>query len=427
MPNLIQSFRQPNPLAETLRSLGNSFFGDQLSPALKRAQYDKLALENRGAQDFADFLTTGGSPEQLAASGALAGRQGQDISVFNRFLTGMNNDPRSDAVTRAYTAAGEYKNSADAFDRGDATDRYGIDTQAATSRANNADTLANDYRQFQEKPEPVMNADGTTGYAQQGSLAQPGGAYKPIPTDATRGIVDEFKDIMTVLESGGIPADQRPARALEEVFKKGGGVTVNNAGENAYDKENAKSLVDRKTQILDAGNNARAALAGLSQLENQMADPNFYSGFGGETFVPKMKQFLVSMGADPNLASSTEAFGAVSSQVVMDKIGSLGTGFSNADRSFVIGQFPGLGNTPEGNKKIIQYTRMLFERQIEMERRLHEYAQTHGGRVDDAFFSELAAWNNANPVIPEAQGGRPGAAQAGGNRTSNGTPWRIVQ
>ncbi len=106
--------------------------------------------------------------------------------------------------------------------------------------------------------------------------------------------------------------------------------------------------------------------------------------------------------------------------------GSLGAGFSNADRDFVEKQVPTLGNTPEGNKGIIRIQKALLKRKQEMAQLAREYAtdqQAKGERFSQAGFEEIARkFAEENPLFGTATAP---AAPAAGNVTSSGVQWSI--
>src|SRR5690606_34158268 len=85
-----------------------------------------------------------------------------------------------------------------------------------------------------------------------------------------------------------------------------------------------------------AGRNAPNVIGSLNRMEALTNDPNFYSGSGSEKLVMPFKQVLASIGGDPNSAAPMEEFRALSNKSALDGMGgSLGAGFSNADRDFV--------------------------------------------------------------------------------------------
>lgn len=239
MPRLINSFRQTeNPLAKTLGALGQSMFGDTLTPALKRAQLDEAERQNFGTEELARLAGAGGilDPNKSAEMAVLGGMKPDDLAMLQVFLSGNLLGPRDEKTTNAMAGAGKYSQSANAFDidQGnamerhritDATQRYNIDIDASTSRANNADTISNSYRQFQETPKEARDAAGNPVFVQQSGLTQPG--ISPILSDSQRTPLEEMKTYLQAAEANGLKGADAQAWALDQISKrKGTSITV---------------------------------------------------------------------------------------------------------------------------------------------------------------------------------------------------------
>lgn len=211
-------------------------------------------------------------------------------------------------------------------------------------------------------------------------------------------------------------------------LKQAGATRINNSvstGENAYAKTINEARAKDAVALQQAGRNAPAVLGTLNRMEALTNDPEFYSGSGAEKFVLPVKQIVAGLGGNPNAAAPMEEFRALSNKAALDGMGgSLGTGFSNADRDFITTQYPGLPNTKEGNRTRIEGLRKVEQRKVEIAKRARDYAKRNGGRLDEGFDDELAQWADKNPLFKQAT---PAAAPQGGSRTGTGVPWRIVQ
>ena len=95
---------------------------------------------------------------------------------------------------------------------------------------------------------------------------------------------------------------------------------------------------------------------------------------------------------------------------------------SDKDREFLVASVPGLDKTPDGNRKLIQYMMLVEQRNIDVAKFANQYAQEHGGRIDNDFFTALADWSEKNPLFPEADAPPPPQ-----NTTSGGINWRVVE
>lgn len=193
---------------------------------------------------------------------------------------------------------------------------------------------------------------------------------------------------------------------------------VNVGAEKGYDKTLGEGYGKTFLGTQDAGRAARSALGTLDVMENAMSQPGFYSGAGGDRSL-QLRRWGAALGfTDPDAIKDTESFNAMSKQAALNAMGgSLGTGFSNADRDFVIDQVPNLGNTPEGNAQLIGIQRKLHERKIQIAKKAREYAARNGGRIDFGFDDELAQWAESNPLFPP----RP-ASSNGPQRVNNPNP-----
>lgn len=204
---------------------------------------------------------------------------------------------------------------------------------------------------------------------------------------------------------------------------------VNVNGERGYDKTVGEGYGKRFLDIQQGAQTAQRTLDGLQVMENAMVDPNFYSGTG-ETYINGLKRLAVSIGGDPDKVSSVETFNAMAKQAALDSMGgSLGTGFSNADRDFVTDQVPSLANTPEGNRKLIEIQRKLNVRKQQIAAQARAYAAQHNDRIDAGFDEYLAKWAEQNPLFPKVPSGsgRGAGTDTGRQRARNPSTGEVVE
>ncbi len=196
------------------------------------------------------------------------------------------------------------------------------------------------------------------------------------------------------------------------------GATKVNVGaeESSYAKEIGKQNAQWRGQIRDQAYAAQDALNALNVMEYTMNQPGFYSGAGGEQ-VAALRRFGAALGMDIEGIDSMEAFNAQSKSLALAAMGgSLGTGFSNADRDFVLDQVPGLGVTPEGNRMLIEIQRRLNGRKIEIAQLADEYIAENNGQLDTGFDAVMRRHAENNPLfadLSEALGKEPLAPDAG--------------
>lgn len=207
---------------------------------------------------------------------------------------------------------------------------------------------------------------------------------------------------------------QRAAKGLAPVgfgdwktgLKQAGATKITNSiqtGDNAYQKQLGEDDAKRFIDFQKSGRSATGTIGSLNRMETLTSDPNFYSGTGGEALVLPFRQAVGSLGGDPKAAQPMEEFRALSSKAALDGMGgSLGTGFSNADRDFIVNQYPNLANTQEGNKARIEGLRKIEQRKIDIAKLARDYASKNKGRLDAGFDDELAAWAEKNPLFPRS-------------------------
>lgn len=88
----------------------------------------------------------------------------------------------------------------------------------------------------------------------------------------------------------------------------GGGQTINvGAGENQYDKTLNENLAKGYIDLQNQAASGQSTLSTLNGMQQQMADPNFYSGVGSGQ-VQGLKRLAAGFGLDPEGASSMEGF-----------------------------------------------------------------------------------------------------------------------
>jgi hypothetical protein len=107
---------------------------------------------------------------------------------------------------------------------------------------------------------------------------------------------------------------------------------------------------------------------------------------------------------DPNLDKKQAALTIASSLALQNRNPSGGSGMpgamSDADRKFLTQMTPGLSQTPEGRKMILETAAKLSQRDMEVAALAREYKKAHG-TFDEFFYDELGKWATAHPLFPE--------------------------
>ncbi|MEM8978163.1 MAG: hypothetical protein AAGD04_01645 [Pseudomonadota bacterium] len=216
------------------------------------------------------------------------------------------------------------------------------------------------------------------------------------PNRARWGIPDDGKTYE-------VEIDTRTQRPINFSVPGGAGTNVSVTGsrqETEYDKTRGKAFGELANSLQETGRTAQRTLTALDAMQRGMGDQGFYSGFGSGG-VQFAKRAARAVGFDADGIDSMEAFNALSKQAALDVMGgSLGTGFSNADRDFVLDQVPTLANTPEGNALLIEVQRAIAERSREIAKLARDF-ERENGRIGLDFEDELSAYSEENPLFTE--------------------------
>lgn len=217
-------------------------------------------------------------------------------------------------------------------------------------------------------------------------------AYTPTAT------VKDYLWDMRQRQDQGMPMIRLGEWKVEQ--SKAGASNVTVGAEKTYDTTVGKGYGDLFNDLQKEARSANSTLGALNVMEQSMSNDKFYSGFGAEQLLTA-RRAASALGLDPEGISDMETFNAQTKGAALAAMGgSLGAGFSNADRSFVEGQVPSFENTPDGNRKLIDVNRKLAKRKQEIAAFARDYARKNEGRLDMGFDDALSAWAEANPLFP---------------------------
>jgi hypothetical protein len=256
--------------------------------------------------------------------------------------------------------------------------------------------------------------DQMAAYTLTGDIPKPAEAKRSVQTiyddqgNERKVWLDETTGAMTPL-GGSKSAVLSPEEEAQKIRLAQAGRAQTNvnvgSGEGQYDKTLGEGYAKRYLETRDMAVNAGKGLNTIAVMKQAMNQPGFYSGTGANA-VAAGKRLLSSLGFSDeavNGVSSMEQFAAMSKQAALDLMGgSLGSGFSNADRDFVTGQVANLDNTRGGNKALLDIQEKVLKRTQEIGRLANDYAKQHGGRIDAGFDEYLAQWSEKNPLFPDS-------------------------
>ena len=167
--------------------------------------------------------------------------------------------------------------------------------------------------------------------------------------------------------------------------------------EEAVAKKQAGTLETITSDALSA----QSVRENLSLMSDIISNPDFYSGFGAETLVQAQKMAKI-FGADASNVKNAEAFQKIAKDSALQAMGgSLGVGFSNADREFVEAMVPSISNTKEGNMVIIAMQDRLQQRKIKISELADQYAAENKNLT--GFTAYLKDWAEQNPIFSEQE------------------------
>lgn len=159
-----------------------------------------------------------------------------------------------------------------------------------------------------------------------------------------------------------------------------------------------------------AAQRMNSTLTRLKQLS-----PNVFEGSAGPAF-QQARSLLTSFGIPSDKVAAGDEFNALSNKIVLDAAGgSLGTGFSNADRDFLASTVPVMSQSAQGRMQLIDTLQKINQRKIETAKQAREYRKKNGNM--EGFPEAMAAYSDANPLFPEAPQGGGGGNQPQAEQT----------
>jgi hypothetical protein len=251
--------------------------------------------------------------------------------------------------------------------------------------------------QQQANRPPMVLPEGATLYdPRTGQMTQP-----------TRRMTNEERNFMA---QQGNPAFAQWQQQRDEARRPQNNVNVNSRGEGSYDQTMGKALAEDHRSLITAGRAAPGKIAKYESLQSAL--DRTYTGAGGQT-VLQLKRFVKSSGLDRALGINVDDVGdaefanALGNQLALELRNPAGGAgmpgaMSDKDREFLVASIANIDKTPEGNKKLLNLMISLERRNEEVARFANDYARQNGGRLDPAFFDELAQWSAQKPMFSES-------------------------
>lgn len=199
-------------------------------------------------------------------------------------------------------------------------------------------------------------------------------------------------------------------QAMEYVKRKGTGQTINvdNKAEGAEAKKRGEFYGQKYIDIVEGEGQARSQNAKLDRVGGLLDQVN--TGALTET-TTNIKALAKSLGIDLTAVGIKDDVGpaqaarALANEIALNLRNPAGGAgmpgaLSDKDREFLVSMTPGLSQTPEGRKMLLETYRKINDRSIEVSKRARDYVKK-AGRLDEGFFDELATMYDSKPLFPD--------------------------
>lgn len=109
---------------------------------------------------------------------------------------------------------------------------------------------------------------------------------------------------------------------------------------------------------------------------------------------------LKKFGIDPDTVPFAEGLASLQTQFALEFVQQTKGAISDREIALFLDAAPGLARTNEGNELILELQEEINNRAIEVAKNAREYRKQNG-RLDEGFFDQLDAFNEANPLFTE--------------------------
>lgn len=165
-------------------------------------------------------------------------------------------------------------------------------------------------------------------------------------------------------------------------------VNIDQKQETEYDKKLGGLLAEDYINAQRGAATAQRDLANLHTMKQALADPNLYTGTGGEAIQAAKKAAQTLLGVEVKGVSSAEVMQNLAKEIAVGNKQKLPGPMSDADRQFLVDMAPNLAKTPEGNRLIIELGMAGKRWEVARAQAAREYASRNGGRLDANFYAE---------------------------------------
>jgi hypothetical protein len=143
---------------------------------------------------------------------------------------------------------------------------------------------------------------------------------------------------------------------------------------NIVEGQKEQKAIQMQGQTADESNQK------LAVVRTQMSDPNFYTGAGHE-IVNQYREWLVSMGADPNAATSVQTFNKTVNDLLGEKIRTMASsGYSRIQVVEIRQLQQAIANmkaSPATNRYLVEEMSRLHQNEIKLREFANQYVRDH--------------------------------------------------
>ena len=195
-----------------------------------------------------------------------------------------------------------------------------------------------------------------------------------------------------------------PPELMEQMRAAGGiaGYDPNDPAVKKFQEEMGKSGAKDYENLQKAGMSAYDTKAKMDQLD-AVLNSGIYTGWGGD-FVQSMRKAGAALGlSDAQAAANGELMTRISNEMaLMARNPDSGMGMpgamSDKDREFLVSMQPGLNNTIEGNRLMVEMSRRIAQRRIDIAAMADKYIERHG-RLDSGFYKDVREYSGKNSMF----------------------------
>jgi hypothetical protein len=211
---------------------------------------------------------------------------------------------------------------------------------------------------------------------------------------------------LKALQEQGAPTG--PMKEYDLYRRQGGNLPFNEwAADNEQRKtaaaEEAKLGAQKYQSLVEAGTKAQVEIPQLEMLQEQMNDPNFFSG-AGEKYNLLYKRLKAAVGIDPEAAVPQEYLRKATAANVLSSLGALkGLGqIRVAEINMAREAAASPENSIPANKLLVEISKRTHERNAQIAEMAQNYKEQNGV-LDAGFDKQVTAYYKAHPMFTDAE------------------------